>query len=223
MGGDAEDGQSLDIVARTPELAVSLRGLIVDGGDGDISLDGTLFSPTGEIESLPVTVNIDRPVLEEVRFEPVDAGLLLSYEDGESAHLMANYTAASVLNERYEFHSAIVTSEEGNNVDVFAIADPIPIFIVGAGILAAACLVGGGVSWLVEWVQTHSTGQAQACRDRGLFPKIGIELDWKFSLRRLELGCKARPVFKCQNSNGETISEERGEWKSVHDLSGSAA
>jgi hypothetical protein len=57
----------------------------------------------------------------------------------------------------------------GRDLDVAAVADPVPIVIVSTGPLAAACIVGERISCLAARIQTRSSGQANGCRIRGRY------------------------------------------------------
>jgi hypothetical protein len=221
MGTSSERGGSLDIVARTAEVGISIGGLVVEGAD--VALEGSIFSPEGTLAALPVIVTIDRESLGEVQFEPVDGRLVLIGEDHVSIREVMDYTATTALNERYVIHSGVVMSEQSREVDVFAIADPVPIVVIGACILAAGCLVGGGVGWLVEWYQSKSTGQYDDCLARGRYPKVRLEFKWTFSLRKHQVSCLARSRFVCDARDGTPAEEEVGDFESVHDLAAAQA
>ncbi|NNN08734.1 MAG: hypothetical protein HKL85_06020 [Acidimicrobiaceae bacterium] len=220
MGRSSEHRGSLDIVAHTAEVGISIGGFVVEGVG--VALEGSIFSTIGSIEPLPVIVTIDRESLEEVQFEPLDGGLVLIGEDHVSVREVTNYTAVTALNGRYVIHSGVVMSAQGREADVFAIADPVPIIVVGAGILAAGCLVGGGVGWVIEWFQSNSTGQYADCLARGHYPKVRLEFKWTFSFRRREVSCLVRSRFVCDARDGTSSEEEVGDFESVHDLAARA-
>ena len=220
MATSSERAGSLDIVARTAEVGISIGGFVVEGAD--VVLDGSIFSPVGALAPLPVVMTIDLESSQEAQFESVDGRLVLFGDEHVSIQEITNYTAVTALDERYVVHSGVVTSEQRREVDVFAIADPVPLVVVGACILAAGCLVGGGVGWLVEWVQSKSSGQYADCIARGRYPKVRLEFKWTFSFRRHQVGCLARSRFSCDSPDGSSSEEEVGDFESVHELAARA-
>jgi hypothetical protein len=214
VNGDA----TLDIIARTPEVSVSVGGIV--RGDSDVELRGILSDPQNYLANQLVILALSRQDLDGAFFERGEDELTLFDEGTGRLDTIASYSASTALDGRYEIHAGIVASEEGRDVDVVAVADPVPIVIVGAGLLAAACMVGGGISWLVEWIQTQSSGQAEACRARGGFPKVVLEFSWSFRLRRHEFGCTVRPRFRCEDSAGRVLYEDVGQAEPVHALAG---
>jgi hypothetical protein len=220
MGTSSERAGSLDVVGRTAEVGISIGGFVVEGTD--VVLEGSIFSPVDALSPIPVVVTIDRESLEEARFDIVDGRLVLFGANREPVQEVTNYSAIDALDERYLIHSGVITSEQHREVDIFAIADPVPLVVVGACILAAGCLLGGGVGWLLEWVQSKSSRQYEDCIARGRYPKVRLEFKWTFSFRRHRVSCLARSRFTCDSPDGESSEEEVGDYESVHDLAARA-
>jgi hypothetical protein len=118
-----------------------------------VQLKGVLTDSDGYIRSQDVEIILDWEDVASAIFEPVDNNLVLSGDDSDPTVAVVGYSVGEALAGRYEIHSGVVPSEV-EPVEVIAAADPVPLVIVGAGMLAAACLVGGGVAWIHEWMQT---------------------------------------------------------------------
>lgn len=221
MGAVNGDDGTLDIIARTPEVSVSVGGIV--RSDSDVELRGILSDRQNRLGNQSVILTMSREDLNGVSFERIEDSLVLFGEGIGRLDTITNYSLSTVLGGRYEIHTGIVASEEGRDVDVVAVADPVPIVIAGAGLVAAACIVGGGISWLIDWLQARSSGQADACRARGGFPKVVLEFSWSFRLRRHAFGCRVRPRFRCENAFGQALYEEVGQAESVHALASGAS
>ena len=192
MGTSNESGGSLDIIARGPDLSLFVQGQVRDAPD--VILRGLITDASGEgLLSLPVTLVLDSRDFSDAPVEAIDNRLVFFGSQGEPVTSIVDYSARSVLGDRYELHSGLVLTEQGSRIDAIAVADPVPVVVVGGGILAAACLIGGGMAWLIEWLQTRSSGQAEACRRRGGFPKIAVEFKFSFAWRkrRIRMHCEA--------------------------------
>jgi hypothetical protein len=217
MGATAEGTTgSLDIIARTPELSLLASGEVREGED--VQLSGVLADPVGGQLSLPTIISMDWSDLANAPFEPVGGSLILYGEDSRPLAAIGDYSHRQVLEGRYDIHAGSIASEHGHLVDIIAVADPVPVVVVGGAMVAAGCLLGGGISWVIEWAQSRMSQQAADCKAQGGYPKVQLQFKWSFSLRRHEFGCTAKPKFRCETVNGELMHEEEGEEESVHAL-----
>jgi hypothetical protein len=216
MGSTTQIGGTLDVVAITPELSLRVGGVVRDGQD--IEMRGHFSDPDRQLDALPIVFSMNwENLISGASFERVDNQLVRFYEDGRAGSI-GDYSELPALGGRYTVHAGTAVSQEGRQVDVFAIADPVPIVVVGAALLGAVCLVGGGISWLIDWAQSKTTGQAADCRARGGYPKVSLQFSVSFSWRRREFGCTAKPRFRCENAQGDLIFEQEGTEESVHAL-----
>jgi hypothetical protein len=211
MGDPAGINGTLDIIARTPDLGLLVGGVTREGQE--VRLTGALSGSDNFNFSQDVAITLDWAGAD---FERLDGGLVLSGEDPNGPDAIIEYSAMEALGGRYEIHSGFVTSEEGRRVEVIAAADPVSLIVVGGGMLAAGCLLGAGTNWLIEWIQTRTSGQAEACRAGGGFPKVMMEFKWSFSLRDVGLKCSVAPHFRCENTRGELIEGWTGPEEPVH-------
>jgi hypothetical protein len=214
MGADSYEGGSLDLVARTADVVLSVNGMVRAGEDS--RLVGTVASASDPDTSYPVALLLDWDEVGQLSAELGDNGLVLLDSEGQPVGSLRQFSSSVILEGSYEIHAGITEGEDGSPVHIMAIADPVPLIIIGAAAVVAACAVFTGISWALEWLQSRLSGQVADCQASGNYPKVRLEFKIAFSLRRREFGCSFRPVFRCETLSGELISTHQGEFERVH-------
>jgi len=209
MGSKGEPW-SLDLVVRVPgsTTTVSMHGRERPGSD--VELVGTVTDDEFPGSPQAAVIRLTSRDLDRLQVEHTDNELIF-FAGGERARTrIVDFSATPILGGRYEVLSGLVNKGPVGEADFIAVTDPVPIVILGGGILAAACMAFTGFAYVLQKVESWSSGFADACRKSGGIPVATVEIGLSFSLRKRDIGCKVTPRLECKRLDGTVISTQRG-------------
>jgi hypothetical protein len=191
--------QTLDLVARDRRTLSVVHLASVAGPSAVLSLEGeALFQPEpGYLrpESIPLSVSITTTDSEEYQTVIDNGGLrILGPQGNDVGPFVTDYEVRPVLGARYELHSALLR-EDGEEADVFAISDVVPLAIGGVVLAACVALYGAQFALIKQTIDSYKAA--------GLVPKWRIRGSFGAAIT-----CRFDVEIEGQNPQGKVVRKD---------------